>query len=227
MFSTRPHRASRLRRPVRALASMPARAAIGILVAAATFAACGGGAATTPGATPATAPGASSGAAASAQALYGAPASSPANAASSPAASTGTGTGTGTIPTDECSVVTRADVEAAFGGSSSVGTIDEHGHCTFEVSGAIHAGPAPVVPGSVLVSFGNKYTVYDTAKMLFGDTITKVDGLGTDAWYGLTAVHAKIAGGEVAVAGLWVGNFNRDTLKADTITLTKTILARL
>ena len=63
--------------------------------------------------------------------------------------------------------------------------------------------------------------------MLFGDAVTKVDGLGTDAWYALTAVHAKIAGGEIAVAGLWVGNFNRDTLKADTITLTKTILARL
>ena len=225
MFSTRPHRASRLRRPVRALASMPARAAIGILVAAATFAACGGGAATTPGATPATAPGASSGAAASAQALYGAPASSPANAASSPAASTGPGTGA--IPSDECSVVTRADVEAAFGGSSSVGKIDENGHCTFEVSGTIHAGPNASVPGSVLVSFGDTFDPYDTAKRLFGDAVTKVDGLGTDAWYALTAVHAKIAGGEIAVAGLWVGNFNRDTLKADTITLTKTILARL
>ena len=123
--------------------------------------------------------------------------------------------------------MTRADVEAAFGGSSSVGKIDENGHCTFEVSGTIHAGPNASVPGSVLVSFGDTFDPYDTAKMLFGDAVTKVDGLGTDAWYALTAVHAKIAGGEIAVAGLWVGNFNRDTLKADTITLTKTILARL
>jgi hypothetical protein len=215
--------------PVRALASMPARAAIGFLVAAAAFAACGGGAATTPGATPATTPGASSGAASSAQAPSSAPASSPANAASRPAApiGTGTGTGTGTIPTDECSVVTRTDVEGAFGGSSSVGKIDEHGHCTFEVSGTIHAGPNVSVPGSILVSFGDRFDPYDTANMLFGDAVTKVDGLGTEGWHALTAVHAKIAGGEIAVAGLWVGNFNRDTLKADTITLTKTILARL
>jgi hypothetical protein len=77
------------------------------------------------------------------------------------------------------------------------------------------------------VSFGDKYTIYDTAKMLFGDTVTKVDGLGTEAWYGLTAVHAKIAGGELVVSGLWVGNFNRDTIRTDTITLAKTILAHL
>jgi hypothetical protein len=219
---TRSHRQSRLWRPARALASTPARAAIGILLAVAILAACGGGAATTPGA--------SSGAAASGPS--GVPASSPANAASSPgasspAASTGTGTGTGANPSDECSVVTRADVEAAFGGSSSAGKIDENGHCAFEVSGTIHAGKVASVPVVVGVSFGDRYTIYDTAKMLFGDAVTKVDGLGTDAWYGLTAVHAKIAGGELVVSGAGLGNFNRDTLEADAITLAKTILARL
>jgi len=63
--------------------------------------------------------------------------------------------------------------------------------------------------------------------VIFGDAVTKVDGLGTEAWYGLTAVHAKIAGGELVVSGFWVGNFSRDTPKADTITLAKTILAHL
>jgi hypothetical protein len=221
MLSRLRHRQSRPWRPARAVASTSARAAIGVLLAAAILAACGGGATTTPGA--------SSGAAASAP--WGAPANSPANAASSPAtasptASTGTGTHTGAIPSDQCSVVTRADVEAAFGGSSSAGKIDENGHCAFEVSGTIHAGPNVSVPGFVGVSFVDRYTIYDTAKLLFGDAVTKVDGLGTDAWYALTAVHAKVAGGELVVSGLWVGNFNRDTLKADTITLAKTILAR-
>ena len=109
---------------------------------------------------------------------------------------------------------------------SGVRKIDENGHCAFEVSGTIHAGPNVSVPGFVGVSFVDRYTIYDTAKMLFGDAVTKVDGLGTEAWYALTAVHAKVAGGELVVSGLWVGNFNRDTLKADTITLAKTILAR-
>ena len=221
MLSRLRHRRSRLRRPARALATTSAKVASGVLLAAAILAACGGGASTTPGA--------SSGAAASAPS--GAPASSPANAASSPAtaspaASTGTGTHTGAIPSDQCSVVTRADVEAAFGGSSSAGKLDENGHCTFDVSGTIHAGPNVSVPGTVGVSFGKTFSTYDRAKVIFGDAVTKVDGLGTEAWYGLTAVHAKIAAGELVVSGFWVGNFNRDTLKADTITLAKTILAR-
>jgi hypothetical protein len=196
MLSRLRHRQSRPWRPARAVASTSARAAIGVLLAAAILAACGGGATTTPG------------------------------ASSGVVASTGTGTHTGAIPSDQCSVVTRADVEAAFGGSSSAGKIDENGHCAFEVSGTIHAGPNVSVPGFVGVSFVDRYTIYDTAKLLFGDAVTKVDGLGTDAWYALTAVHAKVAGGELVVSGLWVGNFNRDTLKADTITLAKTILAR-
>lgn len=217
MLVTRSYRQSRIRRPARALASTSARAAIGILVAAAIVAACGGGAAITPGA--------SSGAAASAQVPSGAPVSSSAFASSSPAASTGAGTGT--IPADECSVVTKADVEAAFGGSSSAGTIDENGHCTFDVSGTIHAGPNAGLPGTVGVSFGDKFDPYDTAKFLFGDAVTKVDGLGTEAWYGLTAVHAKIPGGELVVGGLWVANVDKAIVEKDTITLAKAILAHL
>jgi hypothetical protein len=152
---------------------------------------------------------------------------SPADVTSSPAASTGAGTGTGANPSNECSVVTKADVEAAFGGSSSAGKIDEHGHCAFEVSGAIHAGPNVSVPGGVGVSFGDTYTIYDTAKMLFGDSVTKVDGLGTEAWYALDTVHVKIAGGELAVVALWIGNFDKAIIQKDTITLAKAILARL
>jgi hypothetical protein len=217
MLSRHLGQASRVRRASRALAWPPANAVIGILLSALTVAACGGGAASTPGV--------SSGAAASAQVASGAPVSSSANAASSPAATTGAGTGA--IPADECSVVTKADVEAAFGGSSSAGTIDENGHCTFSVSGTIHAGPNAGVPGTVGVSFGDKFDPYDTAKFLFGDAVTKVDGLGTEAWYGLTAVHAKIAGGELVVGGLWVANVDKAIVEKDTITLAKAILAHL
>ena len=102
-----------------------------------------------------------------------------------------------------------ADVEAAFGGSSSADKVDENGACAFEVSGTIHAGPNVSVPGSVGMSFSDNYDTYDRAKVLFGNTLTKVDGLGTQAWYGLTAVHAKTAGGELVVAGFWVGDFVR------------------
>ena len=209
--------APRLGLPARARASTFPAAAIGALVVAAVVAACGGGTGATPGASSGAVPSAVSSAAAS----------SLTDAKASAAPSTGTGAGAGAHPSDPCSVVTRAEVEAAFGGSSTAGTIDENGKCAFDVSGAIHAGPKPVVPGSVAVSFGNAFTNYDRAKVVLGDAITKVDGLGTDAWYGLTAVHAKVAGGELVVAGFWVGTFDRDILKTDTITLTKAILGHL
>lgn len=124
-------------------------------------------------------------------------------------------------------MVTAADVEAAFGGSSSTGKIDENGHCAFEVSGDIHAGTNKGGPGFVVVSFSDLYSTFDREKLLFGDLVTKVDGLGTEAWYGLSAVHVKIAGGELVVGGLWVANVDKSVIQADTITLAKTILPRL
>jgi hypothetical protein len=189
-------------------------AAIGAVLVASIVAACGGG-------TSATSSGAASSAASSA------PASSPTDATASAAASTGTGAGSGANPSDPCSLVTRADVEAAFGGSPTAGKIDENGTCAFDVSGTIHAGPNAGVPGTVGVSFGRKFDPYDTAKLLFGDAVTKVDGLGTEAWYGLAAVHAKIAGGELVVGGFWVGNLDKAVIQKDTITLAKAILAHL
>ena len=150
-----------------------------------------------------------------------------ASTAAVPTGPTDSGAGNGTIPSNQCSVVTKADVEAAFGGSSTAGKIDENGHCVFEVSGAIHAGPNAGIPGTVSVDFIDRYTTFDDAKFLFGSEVSKVDGLGADAWYGLRAVHAKIAAGELVVGGFWVGNFDRSTIQKDTITLAKTILPRL
>ena len=217
MLVTRHRPASRLGLRARPRASSFPTAAIGALLVASFVAACGGGAAATTAA--------SSGSASSA--ASSAPASSPTDATAGAAASTGTGAGSGANPSDPCWVVTKADVEAAFGGTASTGKIDENGTCAFDVSGTIHAGPNPGVPGSVAVSLGDTFDSYDRAKVVFGDAVTKVDGLGTEAWYGLTAVHAKVAGGELVVAGFWVGTFNRDILKADTITLTKAILGHL
>lgn len=222
MLSTRPHRRSRLRPSPHALAPRPATAAIGIFLAAAILAACGGGSA----ATPAASSGAASATPAGSAAPSSAPASAPADTAS-PAASTGAGTGSGVIPDDPCSVVTRADVEAAFGGSSSDGAIDEDGACAFQVSGSVHAGKTGSTPGYVGVSFSDEFQTYEDEKVVLGDGVTKVEGLGTEAWFALSAVHAKIAGGELVVGGVWVGDFNRDTLKADTITLAEAILSRV
>ena len=138
-----------------------------------------------------------------------------------------TSTGTGALPSNECSPVTAADVQAAYGGTSSPGKLDENGHCAFEVSGNIHAGPNQGIPGEVGVSFNDQWTSFETAKALFGDAVTKVDGLGTDAWFALHALHVKIAGGEFAIGALWVFNGDQAIIQKDTITLAKTILTHL
>jgi hypothetical protein len=220
MLALRSHCRSLLGRTTRALSPKPATAAIGIILAAAIVAACGGGSATV---SPVASPGAASSAQAGSAAPSNGPASTPAQATASPAPSTGSGA----IPSDPCSVVTAADVEAAFGGSSSAGKVDENGACVFEVSGTIHAGPNESVPGDVRVSFSDEFTTYERAKVVFGEGVSKVDGLGTEAWYALNAAHARIAGGELVVGATWVGNFNRETLTTDTIALAKTILSRV
>jgi hypothetical protein len=123
--------------------------------------------------------------------------------------------------------VTAADVEAAYGGTSSPGKLDENGHCAFEVSGNIHAGPNQGLPGEIGVSFTDRWTTFETAKLLFGDAVTKVDGLGTEAWFALKALHVKIAGGEFAIGALWIANVDQAIIQKDTVTLAKTILAHL
>ncbi len=135
--------------------------------------------------------------------------------------------GSAGIPSNDCAPVTAADVEAAYGGSSSPGKIDENGHCAFDVSGNIHAGPNAGVPGGVGVSFNDRYTTFADAKVVFGDAVTKVDGLGAEAWWALQTVHVKIAGGEMTVIGLWVGTFDKAIIKKDTITLARAILSHL
>ncbi len=144
--------------------------------------------------------------------------------ASGPPAAT---TVTGGLPSNECSPVTAADVEAAYGGTSSPGKLDENGHCAFEVSGNIHAGPNQGLPGEIGVSFNDRWTTFETAKLLFGDAVTKVDGLGTEAWFALHALHVKIAGGEFAIGALWIANVDKAIIQKDTVTLAKTILTHL
>ena len=151
-------------------------------------------------------------------------AASAAPAASGPAAASA---GSGTIPSNQCAPVTAADVEAAYGGTSTPGKLDENGHCAFEVSGNIHAGPNSGLPGEIGVSFNDRWTTFETAKLLFGDAVTKVDGLGTDAWFALKALHVKIAGGEFAIAALWIANVDQAIIQKDTVTLAKTILTHL
>jgi hypothetical protein len=182
------------------------------------LAACGGASSAAP-AVPSVAPTATPSGAPAAAAQSVAPTSA--------APSTGGSSTTAGIPSDPCSVVQKADVEAAFGGSSSAGKIDENGACVFDVSGKLKAGGPGPVPVGVSVSFTDSYETYAREKVVFGDAVTKIDGLGSEAWYALTALHVQIPGGELVVDGLGVGDFDKAVMQQSTVDLGKAVLAHL
>jgi hypothetical protein len=177
----------------------------------------GGGAAATSGAN------ASSQPAASAAQASGQPATSP---AASPETSPAPAAGGGTLPGDPCQLVTAADVSAIYGGNVTALGLDENRACPFEIEGKAKAGQS-VAAGEFAVSFGDEFSSYDTVKMLFGDGVAKIDGLGTDAYSFGGFIHAKVGAGELVVGGVWVGNYDRALLDAETFEMTKLLLGRL
>lgn len=173
----------------------------------------GGGAATSSGV-----PAPSQPAASGAEPTGASPASAPAS--TQPAAAGGA------LPGDPCQLVTLADVSAVYGGKVTALGLDENGACPFEIEGEAKAGHS-VAAGEFAVSFGDEFSSYDTVKKLFGDGVTKIDGLGTDAYSYGGFIHAKVGTGALVVGGVWVGTYDRAMLADETFEMTKLLLGRL
>jgi hypothetical protein len=113
-----------------------------------------------------------------------------------------------------------------YGGKVSELGLTENDACAFEIEGKAKAGES-LAAGEFAVSFGDEWSSYDTAKLLFGDGVTKVDGLGTDAYSVGGFIHAKVGDGDLIVGGVWVGDYDRALLAAEAAEMTKLLLARL
>jgi hypothetical protein len=183
----------------------------------------GGGATTSSGAQASSRPAASGAQASSAPATSAA--GTPA-AASSAAASPLPAAGGGTLPADPCKLVTAADVSSIYGGKVKALGLDANGACPFEIEGKAKAGQSAAA-GEFAVSFGDTFTSYDTAKKLFGSGVTKVEGLGTDAYSVGGFIHAKVGTGDLVVGGVWVGDYDRALLATETAEMAKLLLGRL
>jgi hypothetical protein len=122
-------------------------------------------------------------------------------------------------------VVSAADIEAAYGGSSSEGVVDQEA-CAFQVTGTMLAGK-PDSPFLVRIGFVPQFTPYETIKATLGDAVTKVDGLGKPAWSALNVLHVQVGGGSMQLAAGGVGTFDKPTLVAEGLALAKTILSRI
>jgi hypothetical protein len=177
----------------------------------------GGGSAATSG------PAASSQPAASAAQASSAPAASAAAASAAASAQPAAG---GTFPADPCKLVTAADVSSIYGGSVKALGLDENGACPFEITGKAKAGQSAAA-GEFAVSFGDQWSSYDTAKLLFGSGVTKVDGLGTEAYSVGGFIHSKVGTGDLVVGGVWVGDYDRALLATETAAMAKLLLGRL
>jgi hypothetical protein len=133
--------------------------------------------------------------------------------------------GGGKFPANPCLLVTAEDVTAIYGGSVKGLGLDEHGSCPFEISGKAKAGESTA--GEFAVTFGDEFSPYETAKMLFGSGVVKIDGLATEAYSFGGFIHAKVGTGDLVVGGVWVGTYDRDLLARETLEMAKLLLGRL
>jgi hypothetical protein len=183
----------------------------------------GGGATIAPGATAPSQPAASG-----VQAPSGSSATAAATgaAATAAAASTQPAAGGGALPADPCTLVTAADVQAVYGGKVNPVASDGTRACAYEIEGKAKAGQSAAA-GEFAVSFGDEFSPYETAKMLFGDGVTKVEGLGTEAYSVGGFIHAKVGDGDLVVGGVWVGDYDRALLASEDVEMARLLLGRL
>lgn len=148
-----------------------------------------------------------------------------------PSSPSGPSAGSSTKAIDMCSLVTTADVAAAFGGDVGAGTRDG-GNCTFEVGGTAKAGK--LLPGfnvpkvAVGLNPGQWQSAADFQKLFPTTKITSVAGLGEEAWDAGTTLNVKRGTDNFFIyLGTDFTEYDAAELAADRIALAKVVYPRL
>jgi hypothetical protein len=134
----------------------------------------------------------------------------------------------GGLPDDACQLLSTTDVQKIFGGMVTSDGPDDDGFCVFfveEGNGLLidfASGQSPV-----LVGFTDSWGTFEEARAVMGDDVRKVEGLGTDAWAALGAIHAKVPGGELVVSGIFGEIYDQTVINGEMQELTKLVLGRL
>jgi hypothetical protein len=147
-------------------------------------------------------------------------------AASAAASQAAPGAGTGTLPGDLCTLVTAADVTQIYGGSVSPAPPSEDNSCDYEISGQALAGTSAAA-GEFAIADNGDWSSYDDAKVVFGDAVKKIDGLGTEAFSYGGFIHAKVGSSDLTVGGVFVGDYDRAKLDQETFDMAKLVLSRV
>jgi hypothetical protein len=149
-----------------------------------------------------------------------------------PGSSAGSIAGSSAKAIDMCSLVTKADVAAAFGGDVGAGIPAGGTTCSFEIGGTAKAGkplPGFNVP-KVIVSLnpGQWLSAADQQKLFPKDKITPVSGIGEEAWYWARGLNAKRGTDNFSVyLSTDFGSYDAAELAADSTALAKVVYPRL
>ena len=147
-----------------------------------------------------------------------------------PPSTSGSDGGSSGAAIDVCSLVTKADVAAAYGGDVGAGTPDGT-TCHFEVGGVAKAG-SPMAGGTVpevIVSLtpGEWNSTADQQKLFPGDQVKPVSGLGEEAWSMGFVLNVKHGADRLSVANIGFTAYDAAELAADAIALAKFVYPRL
>jgi hypothetical protein len=125
-----------------------------------------------------------------------------------------------------CSIVTTADVAAAFGGTVADGVVNgDDGSCNYEITGRTKTGDSGSLATASL-SLGADYTSYAEAQAVFAD-IEQIDGVSQQAWYYPAAheLHVDVGGSELLVAATIPGD--EAAIKAEIIAFARAVIGKL
>lgn len=155
-------------------------------------------------------------------------------APANPAASDGGAGSSGAkqVPDDACSVVSDADVKKLFGGEVEPveNTDEEDNSCSFSVTRAtgLKADYAADTPQIVSITFDDGYIPYAEERAAMGDAVNPVEGLGSEAWIGLGAIHVDLGEeNELVVTTTFGEIYDPTVIEAERYALAKMVLSRL
>jgi hypothetical protein len=156
-------------------------------------------------------------------------------AVASPAASEGGGSGSSgakSPPDDACSVVSDTDIKDIFGGDVELvpNDDDEDNSCSFSVTNAngLVEDYAATTPQIVSITFDEGWISYAEEKAAMGDAVDQVDGLGSEAWIGLGAIHVDLGeDNEMVTTTIFGAIYDPTVIEGERYALTKLVLSRL
>ena len=136
------------------------------------------------------------------------------------------------VPDDACSVITDTDIKALFGGEVEPveNDDDDDNSCTFSVTKAngLVEDYAATTPQIVGITFDDGYITYDEELAAMGDAVDKVEGLGSEAWIGLGAIHVDLGDdNELVVTTIFGAIYDPVVIAGERYALAKMVLARL